>query len=136
MQDPTISGPNATPQNDGVTNLYKYLFDINPNEVMTAADRAALPTLGMTTTGETQYLTLTYRQFALETGITINLQTSPDLQTWTTVAVATMPNLTIIETGVAIIQTGNDPNTGDPIMQAQVPLTGTKQFIRLNVTQP
>ena len=128
--------PTAKPDNDGVANLLKYLYDIDPSTPMTATDYAALPTLGTTTTGETQYLTLTYRQYALETGITVNVQTSPDLKTWTTVAVATMPSPTILETGVSIIQTGTDSTTGDPIIQAQVPITGTKQFIRLNVTQP
>jgi hypothetical protein len=51
-------------------------------------------------------------------------QTSPDLQAWTTL------------TAPALIQTGSDLNTGDPIMQAQVPVSGTTQFIRLNVTSP
>jgi hypothetical protein len=49
---------------------------------------------------------------------------------------ATMPNPTIIESGVSVVQTGTDSTTGDPIIKAQVPVTGTKQFIRLNVTQP
>ena len=35
------------------------------------------------------------------------MQTSPDLQTWTTL------------TNPTIIQTGNDPNTGDPIMDCE-----------------
>jgi len=122
----------ATPESDGVPNLLKYLYDINPTTPISATDRAALPTVGTTAT----YLTLTYRQYDLETGITVNVQTSPDLQTWTTVAVATMPNPVILEAGVSIVQTGNDSTTGDPIIQARIPLTGTRQFIRLNVTQP
>ena len=44
--DPTIGGPMATPENDGVTNLLKYFFDINPTSVMSVADCAALPTGG------------------------------------------------------------------------------------------
>ena len=120
-------GTTGTPEHDGVPNLLKYLYDINPVAPMSSTDRAALPAVGTTTTSGTTYLTLTYRQYALETGIMVNVQTSPDLQTWTTVATEPSP---------MIIQTGTDSNTGDPIMQAQVPLTRTPQFIRLNVTQP
>lgn len=112
----------ATPWNDGIPNLLKYVFDIDPSVPMTSADRAALPTVGAATIGETSYLTLTYREYAGLTGITVNAQTSPDLQTWTTVM-----NPTIFVTGI-------DPATGDPIMQVQV--AGTSGFIRLSVVSP
>ena len=86
-----------------------------------------MPVAGIDTTTNpgTQYLTLTYRQYALETGVTVNLQTSPDLINWTTV---TPPDLSQ--------QVGTDPNTGDPIMEMGAVMTGTTQFIRLNVTSP
>ncbi|HEV3273033.1 MAG TPA: choice-of-anchor tandem repeat GloVer-containing protein [Candidatus Methylacidiphilales bacterium] len=120
------NAPAATPENDGVANLLKYLFDINPSSPISSADRDALPALGVTTIQGVNYATLTYRQYALETGVTINVQTSPDMQNWTTLASPT------------IIQTGTDPTTGDPVMQVQVPLSGapSKEFLRLNVTQP
>ncbi|HUB66305.1 MAG TPA: putative Ig domain-containing protein [Candidatus Methylacidiphilales bacterium] len=124
MSNPAISGPTATPQNDGVPNLLKYLFDINPAEVMSATDIAALPAVGMTTSGGASYLTLTYRENPTISGITINVQTSADLQTWTTV------------TDPTIVQIGTDPNRDDPIMQVQIPFAGTGEFIRLNVTSP
>ena len=124
MADPTISGPTATPQNDGVSNLLKYLFDINPSTVMSATDTAAMPVSGTATQNGSLYLTLTFRENPNTSGITVNVQTSPDLQNWTTL------------TNPTIIQTGTDPTTGDPIMQVQVPTTGSTQFIRLNVTSP
>jgi serine/threonine-protein kinase len=116
--------PTAIPENDGIPNLLKYLFDINPAKEMTPTDLAALPSPGMTTIGMTDYLTLTYREFVSETGVAVNVQTSFDLKTWTTV------------TNPTIIVTGLDPTTQDPIMQAQVQMMATPQFIRLNVTQP
>jgi len=122
----TISVGTATPQNDGVPNLLKYLCDINPTRPMIAADRAALPTLGTMTMGNSPYLTLTYRQYSSETGITINVEISNDLKTWTT-----LTNPTIIQTGTDTTKT-----PPDPIMQVQVPASGTKQFLRLNVTSP
>jgi cyclophilin family peptidyl-prolyl cis-trans isomerase len=129
-QPATVSGPAAMPKNDGVPNLLKYLCDINPKVPMSAADHAKLPTGGTTSITAsgvtTQYVTLTYHQYALKTGITVSVQTSSDLQTWTTVSNPT------------IVAVGNDTTTAnnDPIFQVQVPATGTEQFLRLNVTQP
>jgi hypothetical protein len=124
---PTLSqtGVNATPLNDGVSNLLKYLCDINPITPMAGTDRAALPIVGTDTTTKpgTQYLTLTYRQYASGTGLSINTQTSSDLQNWTT------------ETDL-YQQVGSD--AGDPIMEIGVitPPATTRQFIRLQVVQP
>jgi hypothetical protein len=125
LSDPTVSGPNATPQNDGQINLLKYVYDIAPARTMTAADMAALPVGSMTTVAGQKYLCLTYRQNALLSGLTINLQSSPDLRNWITV----VPGLSQ--------QTGTDPVTGDPIVQVGVNVTNLSQeFLRLNVTSP
>jgi len=122
MGDSTISGPAAMPQKDGVPNLLKYLYNINPSGPMSATDLAALPTLAITTTDSTEYLTLTYRQYQwLDSSVVVTPQTSVDLQSWSPAPGAT--------------QIGNDPTTHDPIMQVQVPFTGNWQFIRLNVIQ-
>ena len=123
QQAPTFIAATATPFNDGVPNLLKYVFDINPSVPMTSAGRANLPALGTTTISGTKYLTLTFHQHNALVGVTVNVQTSPGLQTWTT---ATNPT---------IVQTGTDSNS-DPIMQVQVAESGTMQFIRLNVSQP
>ena len=122
-----ISGPTATPENDGVPNLLKYVYDINPAQAMTQASYAAMPQtdIDTTTTPGTTYLTLTYRQYAKLTGVTIQVQTSPDLQNWTTVT----PSITT--------QVGTDATTGDPIMEDEVNTNGqSSEFIRLNVTSP
>ncbi len=119
LGEPTVSGASATPLNDGVPNLLKYLYDINPNFLLSASDRAALPSISMT--GNGSFLTLTYRESPTVTGITITAQSSTNLQSWS--------NLTSQ-------QVSTDPTTGDLIMQAQVALSGTKQFLRLNVTSP
>jgi hypothetical protein len=123
----------TTLENDGVPNLLKYLADITPNVPMSATDWAALPSVGTTTSGGTPYLTLTYRQYALESGITVNVQTSADLLTWTTLTLTTTTPTT---TTYTLQQVNTDPNTGDPIMRVQVPASGTSKFIRLSVTQP
>ena len=120
--DSTISGPTATPQHDGIPNALKYFCDINPSVPMSAADRAALPTPGLIMNGGTSYLTLTYRQNAILNGITSSLQTSLDLQTWSSV----LPDST---------QTmRTDPVTGDPIIQLQMKSSGAQKiFLRLQL---
>ena len=124
----TETSPSATPLNDGVDNLLKYVFDIDPVRAMTSADRAALPTVSLTTMGApaTEYLALTYRQNQFLNGVTVTVQTTEDLQTWTTVNPADL-----------LQQVGTDSSTGDPIMEIGVRVSGAqKQFIRLNVTMP
>jgi hypothetical protein len=110
-----------TPQNDGVPTMLKYLYNINPTHPMTAADRAALPAVGSITKGGSAFI-LTYRRYALATGIVAAVQTSPDLITWTTL------------TNPCVVQTGADPNTGDPMMRVTIPVTGSQEFVRLSVT--
>ena len=120
----TVAGPAGSPQGDGVPNLLKYLFDIDPARPMTASERAALPLAGTSVVNGTRSLTLTYRQFALATGVTVVAQTSSDLLNWTALGNA---NTT---------QSGVDPDTGDPILQVQMASGGPRQFLRLKVTQP
>jgi beta-xylosidase len=119
-------GITGTPENDGVSNLFKYFCDINPTVPMTVANQAVLPTVGTDTTTlpGTSYLSLTYRMSALACGVTINLQGSPDLKTWTTLT----PDINQ--------QIGKDGVTGDPIMELGVKLVGTCEFLRLNITSP
>jgi uncharacterized repeat protein (TIGR03803 family) len=120
------SPASATPENDGVPNLIKYLCDINPTEPITASEDAALPLLGSVTSEGNQYVTLTYRQYILKSGITVYVQTSSDLQNWTTV---NPPDFSQ--------QLGTDPNTSDPIIEVGVKASGTsKQFVRLILSQP
>jgi uncharacterized repeat protein (TIGR03803 family) len=124
----TSSTATATPMKDGIPNLLKYLTNINPSVTMSASDLAALPTLGMDTTSVpgTEYLTLTYRQSAVATGLQVVLQTSTDLQNWWTV-----------DSGDLLSKQMSILSNGDSMMELGVKaVTSGKQFIRLNVTTP
>jgi N-acetylneuraminic acid mutarotase len=114
-------GATDTPQHDAVSNLIKYLLDINPSQPMTDADKAALPAVGTTTIAGTKYLTLTYRASKTTSGLVINVQISTDLQNWNA------------PSSSQTIQIRTDTSTGDPIMQVQVPVSGPMMFIRLNL---
>lgn len=124
LADPLVSGATVAPQKDGVPNLLKHLYNIDPSRPMTVADRNALPEVDMPNISGTDYLTLSYRQNANLSGVTVLLQTSTDMKTWTTVT----PDISG--------QISTDASTGDPIMRVGVtPGTGRK-FIRLNVVAP
>jgi kumamolisin len=120
-------GPSDTPRSDGVPNLLKYLYDIDPSVALTPTAAAALPTLGVdsTTVPGTTCLTLVFRNSAAATGLSVGVQSSSDLQTWTPVT----PEINQ--------QVGTDSSTGDPKWEIGVPLSGAaKQFIRLSVPPP
>jgi cyclophilin family peptidyl-prolyl cis-trans isomerase len=121
----TVTGATAVPFHDGVPNLYKYLFDIDPSQPMTDAERSALPVLGSTTSNGTTFLTLTYRQSSTATGLAIVAQTSSDLVNWTTV-----PNANPIQ-----VNTDTTTTPNDPIMLIAIPASGPRQFVRLSITQ-
>lgn len=124
LNDPTVSGATAVPQHDGVSNLLKYFFDINPAATMQSSDFAALPVVGTANQGGINYLTMTYRRNVAATGITSKIQTSTDLQNWTDTASDFTQTVKI------------DLATGDPIIQVGIKmLTGQpKLFVRLKVT--
>jgi hypothetical protein len=113
---------------DGVPNELKFLFDINPSQAMSTIDRNGLPSAlsDTTTTPGTTYLSLIYRKYALVSGLSVGLESSDDLKTWTDV---TTPDVDQ--------QVGNDPDTGDPLIEMGIDVTHTpSKFIRLKVTSP
>jgi hypothetical protein len=124
LADPTICGLAATPQNDGLSNLLKYLFDINPAQPMAATDRAALPIPGTQSIGGVPYLTLTYRKNSALSAVIVQVQSCTNLHNWITLLNPT------------VVQVGTDSTTGDPIMQVQVPASGTTGFLQLEVISP
>jgi len=120
-------GPQDTPMSDGLPNLLKYLYDIDPSVPMTPAARAGMPVLGIDSTSVpgTNFLTLIFRDSDSATGVTPVLQTSTDLRSWSTVT----PDINR--------SVGTDPSTGDPMVEMGIDLKGTTpQFLRLSVPAP
>jgi len=119
----SLSGPMTdTPEHDGVSNLLKYLLDINPSQPMSEPDKAALPKVGVATLAGAKYLTLTYRQSTSVSGLVVTVQVSTNLQSWSA------------PSSFQTVQVGTDAATGDPMMQVQVPASGPMMFIRLSLT--
>jgi uncharacterized repeat protein (TIGR03803 family) len=119
----TSGSATATPLHDGVPNLLKFLFDINPLTPMATTDVSAMPAVAVTTISQTQYLTLTYRQSSYASGVVVQVQTSSNVTSWSAPAAPDISQ-----------QVGTDATTGDPIMQVGVKMTSSNQYIRLYVT--
>jgi subtilase family serine protease len=123
LANPAISGDEADPAGDGISNLMKYALNLNP----WVDGVSGLPVGGVLVTGSGTYLTLTYTQVLSATDISYIPQVSADLQTWNSGAGS------IITTG-----TTADPGgaTETVTVQSANPVSGGAQFMRLQVTGP
>ena len=104
-----MSGDTADPDGDGIANLMEYALNLDPKVPATAG----LPTVGQTTVGGSQYLTLTYTSVIAATGITYVPQVSGDLRTWNsgtgyTVAVSTTNNADNVTQTIVVPGCGGD----------------------------
>ena len=124
LKNSTVSGPNATPAGDGITNLMKYALNLNPKVNGTAG----LPVESMTTVGAQRYLTLTFTKVVAATDITYLVEVSGDLQTWVSGASNTV---TVSTTNSA------DGKTQTVVVRDLTATSGAvKRFIHLKVTEP
>jgi hypothetical protein len=117
----TDTAPADDPNNTGIPNLLAYAFKINP----TFSDPDGLPQLGMLN----GYLTITYVQRIPPTDVTYTVQVSGDLVNWDS-----GPEYT---TQVSITPNG-DGLTETVVVEDNIlpdPITNTRRFIRVNVTQ-
>lgn len=105
LQDPQVSGWSATPANDGLTNLFKYAFDLDP---FTPGGGRAMPGPMV----DSQTLILSFE--AIRDDIAYTVETSTNLTTWTT-------------SGVQVIAEGT-------WREARVNLGGPAVFLRIVVT--
>ena len=78
--DPTFSSETAIPSHDGITNLQKYAFGLDPNQHVTTG----LPTMSQITQSSQNFMALTYQSPAIDppTDLLYTVQGSADLQTW------------------------------------------------------
>ena len=123
LNNPAISGPDAAPAGDGVSNLMKYALGLNPKTNGTGA----LPTLSYTASGGSQFLTLTYNRSLAASDVTCMVEVSGDLQTWSSGPSAT----------AMVSATNNAAGTMQTVVQRDLTPTGgaDRRFIRLRITQ-
>lgn len=125
--DPMASDPAAIPFNDGIPNLLKYLFNINPLFPISATDRNALPAAGTEIVGGARQLTWTFRTNAAAADVRFELQAITNFQ------VGTWQPLT--PDGIQILS--REPVTGDQTIRIKVNASdATRKFLRLKVNLP
>lgn len=122
---PALSGPDQTPQNDGVKNLAKFAFNLNPLKPdlrvlkVGAGNTAGLP--GGAMVSGTLRLEFLRRKSATNPGITYTPQFSSNVGSWVDAAVVNTPT--------SIDSTWERVVVDDPAP------TGAKRFARVTVIQ-
>ncbi len=119
-----ISGPNATPAGDGISNLLKYALHLAPKLNGTAG----LPVVSSVSTGGQAYLALTYTRLLTATDLTYTVETSGNLSAWASGSGST-----------AAVSAANNPDgqTQTIVVRDLVPeSTAGKRFLHLKVTSP
>ena len=112
--NPLIAGALANPAGDGVSNLLKYAFGMNPM----VPSPSGLPVLGPNGSA----LSITYTQMLAATDVIYSVEWSSDLITWSPAGVTAQ-----VLTSTATTQQ----------IRASAPVDGAKaKFIRLNLTLP
>ena len=103
LNDPTISGATADPNNNGLANLLEYAFNLNP----TTGTQGSRP-FAFVDPANPNYLDLVYTKFLGATDLTFTVEESTDLKSWST---ASPTNVVLSDNGVL------------QVIKAEVPIT-------------
>jgi parallel beta-helix repeat protein len=124
--DPTAGAPGATPLGDGIPNLLKYLFHVNPLFPVGEADSGALPRPGLESITGDHYLTWSFRTNRSAPDVRFEVQSSQDLSAgdWQTL------------TPDAIQVISRDPETGDQTVSLRFRAAAPRRYLRLNASLP
>jgi uncharacterized repeat protein (TIGR03803 family) len=123
LGDPTCSGDTVTPAGDGIPNLLKYAFNLNP----WANGTGGLPVVSIMTIGGTNYLALTYIENIYASDLSYIPEVSGDLKTWNFGAGYVSP---------VSVTPNADGVTESVIVQDLTPIGNRPRFIRLRITGP
>ncbi len=121
----------ADPDGDGIKNLAEYGLHLAPN----VATRSGLPQVTRKTYAGSDYLSMTFTRLSSASDLLYEVQVSPDLVTWTTVASSSggaVPSGAgfVGETGPAPVFTVEARDT-TPLS----PVPNRKRYIRLQITK-
>ena len=124
LNNPAISGPDASPAGDGISNLMKYALGLAPK----VNGVGGLPTVSFTTAGGSRFLTLTYNKSLAASDVSFAVEVSGDLQAW-----SSGMNYT-----TTVSATSNAAGTMQTVVERDLtPTSGVgRRFIRLRINQP
>ena len=124
LTNSAISGDTAAPAGDGIPNLMKYAFDLNPF----VAGAGGLPVATVQNVSGSNYLAISYTRVLFATDISYTVQVSDDLVTWNSGPAFTA------QLGLPI---DNGDGTQTITVQDLVPVdSATKRFIRIRISHP
>jgi hypothetical protein len=118
-----LQSPSADPANDGIPNLLKYAFNLNPTE----SEVQGLPVASMMAPGDGKsYLTISYTQLQSATDILYTVQVSSDLVNWISGSSATKQ----------VSSVSNNDGTSTVVVRDLTPVSsGGARFIRVQISQ-
>jgi len=121
LTDPTVSGPAADPDHDGIPNLLEYAFGLDPKQ----ADRSGLRRWApRPTAAVNEYLTISYAQLTQSNDLTYTVQASTDMVTWNAIAPVVVSTIAIGSTRTLTVR--------DPTAMG----ANAARFLRVVVTGP
>jgi len=124
LSDESISGDNACPFHDGISNLMKYA--LNKGTYTNCA--SGMPLAKPMSIGNSSYLTLTYTEVLSASDIIYTVEVSGDLQTW---------GSGDGHTALVSATNNTDGVTRSVMIQDTTPITNSLlRFMRLKVTRP
>ena len=120
LTDPAISGDNADPDGDGISNLAEYAFNLNPR----ANSRVGLPAVALVNANGLLANEITFTRLKTPRGADYIVETSADLQTW---SASGATQILVVDQGATDLVTFRDNTATDP--------ANPKRFIRVRVTR-
>ncbi len=120
LANPAVSGDLASPAGDGIGNLLKYAFNLDPK----VSGAGGLPVAGTTVRSGVTYLTLTHRLNRQASDMSVRYQNSADLTSWADVTP------TVLSTAHL------DADATDQVVVGVSMAAGGRRFLRVVVSKP
>ncbi len=128
--DPTISGPAADPDGDGLPNLVEYALGLDPLSPDSGGGSPALALDDATAGGP--WLRFTFLRDTRAADVTARVQSSPDLAAWSDVVIDGVNAIQeTLETSV-----GGQPHLQRLLVRIRLPPEAPRRFLRLRVDLP
>ncbi len=128
----SVSGDNADPDQDGIPNLLEYAFALDP----LVASTKGLPAGSLTTTGGTNFLTVTFQRPMSATDVTYRVLVASNLYAWETGCTFVGTNITSTTNAALISRSMTNALETDVVRDAAPIPAAAARFMKIQVTHP